>query len=189
MLVSRRRLAAGRAGPKTRRQWRQSQWRLPAEAVITLLWNGCSLWNGIREHLAVAWVITLLWIPHSRVFRPPDCHPGRRSGSAQGGSLRAPGCRWQPPASCSAPPAARPIGDAMAGAMREPQRASVREDAWAPREHPRGVHPRARTEHRRTRGHASADRASSPGRFRPAKGWLICEASVSLQVRVAWGRV
>ena len=122
----------------------------------------------------------------SKVLRTPDCRPGHRGGPDRSGSLRADGRRWQPPPSCSAPPSARPIGDAMACAMREPQRESVREDAWAPREHFCGVHPRARTEHRRMHGHASADHASLPGRSRPAKGWLVCQASVSLQVRVAW---
>ena len=36
---------------------------LPMEWVITLLWNGRSLSNGIGDHFAVEWVITLPWNP------------------------------------------------------------------------------------------------------------------------------
>ena len=38
---------------------------LPMEWVITLLWNGRSLSNGIGDHFAVESVITLPWNPQS----------------------------------------------------------------------------------------------------------------------------
>ena len=41
---------------------------LPMESVITLLWNGRSLSNGIGDHFAVEWVITLPWNPHFRTL-------------------------------------------------------------------------------------------------------------------------